>query len=284
MRVTLQTLQNIPELGLELGHWQNQSLVEGSNVGFNFLQSKTIDEGVVFLRLGTTSLTTKDFAIREGFARCISRGLGRCGNRLVGGMRVNISFLDIGIDHCSRRLGRGCRGDWLSRGHGLGDMGLSYWLLWLGVRLGWLGWRLLRLCLLLIRLLYMRRLLLLCLCLCLCLLRRGVLRLLLWRLLLNMRRIRLAWIWLLLGHLRRNILSIGLLPFGRGGTCLSSHWGGSGTPWWQLILFQCGLMPLLQCLHLLLLLMTSMNCLPHRSTDRTAHIFTPMIMAQHIST
>ena len=50
----------------------------------------------------------------------------------------------------------------------------------------------------------------------------------------------------------------------------------------ELVLLQCLLMPLFQCLHLLLLLVTAMNCFTDRTTHWTTHILTPMIMAQHI--
>lgn len=88
-------------------------------------------------------------------------------------------------------------GDGLTTARGLGD-----WLFLLGKRLGGL----LLLCLLLIGLLYMRRLLLLCLL--------GELRLLL--LLLRVGRKRLTGLLLLLGHLACDILPIRLLPLGRG--------------------------------------------------------------------
>lgn len=49
-----------------------------------------------------------------------------------------------------------------------------------------------------------------------------------------------------------------------------------------MILLHCLLMTLLQCLHLLLLLVTAMNRLSDGTTDRAADILTAMIVAEHI--
>ena len=47
-------------------------------------------------------------------------------------------------------------------------------------------------------------------------------------------------------------------------------------------LLDCLLVSLLQSLHLLLLLMTSMNGLPHGATYRATDVFASMVVAEHI--
>ena len=48
-------------------------------------------------------------------------------------------------------------------------------------------------------------------------------------------------------------------------------------------LLDCLLVPLLQCLHLLLLFMTPMDRLPDRATDRTPYILTSVIVTQNVT-
>ena len=81
---------------------------------------------------------------------------------------------------------------------------------------------------------------------------------------------RIAWL------LRKHLPVLrGLKPLGRALLRPSRR---------QLVLFQSGLMPLFQRLHLFLLLVTAMNCLPHGPTDRAANVFTSMVVTQYIST
>ena len=48
-------------------------------------------------------------------------------------------------------------------------------------------------------------------------------------------------------------------------------------------LLNCLLVSLLQSLHLLLLLVASVNGFPHRTTDRATYILATMVMTEHVS-
>mmetsp|Transcript_15198 Transcript_15198/g.27596 ORF Transcript_15198/g.27596 Transcript_15198/m.27596 type:complete len:323 (-) Transcript_15198:1828-2796(-) len=207
--MTLNYLQHIPKLGLQLGHRQHQPLIKGLNVRLNLLQRKTVDEGMILLGPGAggghARVVPEHLAVGEGLAggACVATGLGGGGDGLVGGVGVDVSLFDVGVDDLvgGGFGGRG-GGDQLPGGDGLTTArGLGDGLFLLGQRLGGL----LLLCLLLIGLLYMRRLLLLCLL--------SELRLLL---LLRMGRKCLTRLLLLLEHLACDILPICLLPLGRG--------------------------------------------------------------------
>jgi hypothetical protein len=60
-------------------------------------------------------------------------------------------------------------------------------------------------------------------------------------------------------------------------------WTGRGDrAGWNLSLLDCLLMPLLQCLHLLLLLVTAVDRFPNGPTDRTTDVLAPVVVTQHI--
>mmetsp|Transcript_11684 Transcript_11684/g.18750 ORF Transcript_11684/g.18750 Transcript_11684/m.18750 type:complete len:246 (-) Transcript_11684:1103-1840(-) len=65
MLMALQDLQHLETLGFELLGWELQTLVQGCNMRLNLLDRKTIDECMIFLRLGSRKLGSDNLPVCE---------------------------------------------------------------------------------------------------------------------------------------------------------------------------------------------------------------------------